>query len=289
MAGCACTIVIATHNRCARLLDTLTRLSALPERPGVIVVDNRSDDETCGRVQTLFPAVQLVRLGSNTGAVARNIGASLVQTSYIAFCDDDCWWEPGSLARATTLLDAYADVGLLHARVMVDGERLDDACMLMEASPIPKRTACPGHAIAAFMACAVVIRRSAFLATGGYHPRYHLGAEESLLALELLERGWQLIYDPQLTLVHAPAAAGRTPRRRRVTVRRNRLWTAWLRHSSSGARHATAALLREAVGDMEALDAFVRALAGLPWILRERRPVSEGVERLVDALVQLPA
>jgi GT2 family glycosyltransferase len=230
-----------------------------------------------------------VRLPGNIGAAARNVGARAAQTPYIAFCDDDCWWEPGSLERASALLDAHAGVGLLHARVMIDGAGIDVVCTLMASSPVRKRTTCPGMSIGAFMACAVVIRRSAFLATGGYHPRYHLGAEESLLALELLERDWELIYDAQLVVVHAPDPAGRKPRRRRVTVTRNRLWTVWLRHSRAAAWGATFALAREAVRNTEALDALVRAVVGLPWILRERRPVRLSVERLVDQLVKLPA
>jgi GT2 family glycosyltransferase len=285
----ACTIVIATFNRRARLLSTLKQLSALPERPPIVVVDNGSSDSTYDGVREAFPNVRTIRLTRNIGAAARNVGAHAVQTRYIAFCDDDCWWEPGSLERASGLLDAHADVGLLHARVMIDGAGIDVVCTLMASSPVPKRTTCPGVSIGAFMACAIVVRRSAFLATGGYHPRYHLGAEESLLALELLERNWELIYDAQLVVVHAPDAVGREPRKRRVTVTRNRLWTVWLRHSAAAARGATVALAREAVRNPEALDALLRAVAGLPWILRERRPVHLSVERLVDQLIKLPA
>ena len=142
--------------------------------------------------------------------------------------------------------------------------------------------------MAAFMACAIVVRRSAFLAAGGYHKRYHLGAEESLLALELLEANWELVYDPELVLVHAPTSAGRNPRRRRVFVMRNRLWTAWLRHSAAGARAATASLAWEATRNPEALAALLRAVAGLPWIMRERRPVQPEVERVVGTLTELP-
>jgi GT2 family glycosyltransferase len=288
-AASPCTVVIATFNRRERLLQTLRLLRSLPERPPIIVVDNGSQDDSSASVRSAFPSVQTVRLESNIGAAARNVGARLAQTRYIAFCDDDCWWEPGALARAGDLLDRHVGVALLHARVMVDGRRLDDACALMAASPVPKRSACPGTAIAAFMACAVVVRRSAFLVAGGYHARYHLGAEESLLALELLERNWELIYNPELVLVHAPHEAGRAPRARRVAVTRNRLWTAWLRHSRAGAFAATGRLMREAARNPEALDALLRASVGLPWVLRERRPVQPHVERLIRTITHLPA
>ena len=285
----ACTIVIATFNRRDQLLRTLKRLSALREHPPIVVVDNGSSDGTFACVKRAFPHVNVIRLPRNTGAAARNVGARIARTRYIAFCDDDCWWESGSIERASSLLDAHADVALLHARVMVEGASIDEVCTLMASSPISKRTTCPGTAIGAFMACAVVMRRSAFLAAGGYNARYHLGAEESLLALDLLERGWEMIYDPHLVLVHAPEAAGRKPRRRRVAVTRNRLWTVWLRHSAGAARNATFALAREAMRNSEARDALMRAVAGLPWIVRNRRPVHSHVEQLVDQLEQLPA
>ncbi len=285
----ACTIVVATYNRRRRLLLTLDRLTALPERPRIIVVDNGSTDLTYIGVLSAFPDVRVIRLEQNLGAAARNIGAQAATTRYVAFCDDDCWWEPGSLQRASALMDAHAGVGLLHARVMVDGAGIDAVCSLMAASPVSKRSDCPGMAIGAFMACAVVVRRGAFLDAGGYHRRYHIGAEESLLALELLERDWELIYNAQLVVVHAPDAAGRKPRLRRVTVTRNRLWTVWLRHSSAAAWSATAALARHAMRNPEALEALARAIAGLPWILRERRPVHPNVERIIGQLTQLPA
>ncbi|HEY4440237.1 MAG TPA: glycosyltransferase [Candidatus Elarobacter sp.] len=284
-----CSVVIATCNRWRSLTRTLDKLTALPERPDVIVVDNASNDGTLANVRATHPSVRALSMRSNVGAAARNVGAVVAATRYVAFCDDDCWWEPGALARASELLDRHHDVALLNARVIVDGDRLDEPCALMAASRIPKRGACPGRAIAQFMAGAAIVRRDAFLEIGGFHRRYHLGAEESLAALDLLERGWQLIYDPQLVLHHVPYRAGRRPYDRRVVVTRNRLWTAWLRHSSGAAWRATVALARRVPYDPVARDALARAIVGLPWIVRERRQVRPDVERLLALLAELPA
>jgi hypothetical protein len=48
-------------------------------------------------------------------------------------------------------------------------------------------------------------------------------------------------------------------------------------------------LARTATRDPVARDALREALRGLPWILRERRPVDARVEALLDALPELPA
>lgn len=288
MAAAQCTIVIATYNRRARLATTLQRLTRLSERPQIVVVDNGSSDGTAAHVGAVFPAVRVIELPKNIGAAARNVGVRAALTPYVAFCDDDCWWSPGSIARGIELLHENADVGLINARVVVDETRVDAACSLMETSRVPKRSACPGTAIVQFMAGASMVRREAFLQAGGYHERYHIGAEESLLALDLLDREWELIYDPSLVVHHEPYRLDRAPRARRIAVMRNRLWTAWLRLSPSTAAIATMQLLSAARSDRTALTALLKALCGLPWILRERRPVQMKVERLTLTVDTLP-
>src|SRR3954447_5338295 len=89
------TVVVATRNRRDRLMETLPRHAA-----AVILVDNGSDDRTPEAVEAAFPQVQVVRLGTNRGAAARNVGVELARTPFVAFADDDSFWTPGSLARA---------------------------------------------------------------------------------------------------------------------------------------------------------------------------------------------
>ena len=98
--------MIATRNRRPELLRTLGRLHELPERPPVIVVDNASADGSAAAVRDRSRPSRSRMLPLNAGAAARNIGAALAATPYVAFSDDDSWWEPGALARAATALDA---------------------------------------------------------------------------------------------------------------------------------------------------------------------------------------
>jgi N-acetylglucosaminyl-diphospho-decaprenol L-rhamnosyltransferase len=283
-----CTIVLATNNRRDALDATLTKLDALPERPPVIVVDNASTDGTAPHVKRRHPDVRVVRLPENIGAAARTEGVRRAATRYVAFCDDDSSWRPGAIARAVSLLDEHHEVALLNARVLVRDERVDEACELMAVSPLPKHSACPGNAIASFMAGASVVRRDAFLAAGGYHERYYIGAEESLLALDLLAEGWEMIYADDLIVDHDPPTAGRLPERRRRLVMRNRLWTAWLRRSWWVVWRATLGLVRQGTRDPIARAALGDAVRGLPWVLRERRPVDPQVEALLEGLTDLP-
>lgn len=285
-----CTIVVATRNRRAILLDSLARLVELPEGCRIVVVDNGSSDGTVAAVRAMFPNVSVLALGGNHGASARNFGVRNATTTYVAFCDDDCWWTPGALPLAVATLATHPRVAIVNARVCVGRDlRTDPACESMARSQLCVRSGAPLAAIASFMAGAIVARRGAFLAAGGYQPRFLIGAEEPLLALDLREAGYDLVYLPESVLVHRPADVARDPAGRRHLVLRNLLWTAWLRYPLAAACTATAAALRAAARDRGSRRALLEALGGMPWILRQRRPVSRTTARAFIELVRRPA
>lgn len=279
-----CSVVIATHNRAAELRQSLEHLYDLPERPAVLVVDNGSTDDTDKVCKAFGGRVQLLKLRRNIGAAARTIGAREAGTPYVAFCDDDCYWAPGSLERAAQLLDTHGDVALLNGHVLIGETGRDDpACEAMRSDAASAR-ALPGVPIVYFMAGASVMRRAPFLDAGGYHVRYFIGAEESLLALDLAANGWKLWYCDELIVRHRPSALNRDPDNRRRLVLRNRLWTAWLRRSSATAIRLLAQYARVAHSDRVVRAALRDAIAGLPWVLRERVPIPPELERRVRAL-----
>jgi GT2 family glycosyltransferase len=280
-------VVVLTHRRTGELLRTLHRLSALPERPRLIVVDNDARGRSAERVAREFPQVQLVRCPRNLGAAGRNAGVERVRTPYVAFCDDDTWWAPGALQRAADLLDAHPRLGALAARVLVGPEeREDPTCRFMARSPLPC-AGLPGPALIGFMAGAVVMRTAAFRAVGGYEPRLFIGGEERLMGLDLLTAGWPLAYEPQLAVHHHPSPA-RDTRRRQLLEARNALWIAWLRLPGASLRHETLRVLREAAGAGLLRPVLARAICGLPWVLRHRRVIPPEVERMRQQVLGAP-
>ncbi|RQS28853.1 glycosyltransferase [Burkholderia sp. Bp8992] len=270
------TAIVLTCRRAAELARTLARLTALPDRPAIVVVDNGSDGETVALIRDRFPHVVLVHAPANLGAAGRNLGAAVARTRHVAFCDDDTWWAPGTLAEAANLLDAYPHVAAVTARVLVGPEhREDPTCRSMADSPLDASVELPGRPILGLLAGATAFRRDAFVAAGGYHPRYFLGGEEALLALDLYRAGYWLVYEPRLTVHHYPSTRRDRPARARVAAR-NAVWTAWLRWPAAAAwRHTVRQLplLRRE-------HAVASTFAGLPWILRERRAIPPHVERM---------
>ena len=277
-------VVIATRNRGPELLGTLTRLLTLREQPPIVVVDNGSSDGTAELVRTRCPGVQVVGLRRNQGAAARTIGARLVDSPYVAFSDDDSWWAPGALARAAELLERHPRLAVLAARVLVGpDERLDPVCREMAHSPLPSAPDLPGPSVLGFIACGAVVRRAAFLEVGGFNVRLGVGGEEELLAVDLAARGWGLAYVEEVVAHHHPSPSRDPSGRRRVQVR-NALWSAWLRRPLGGAVRQTAHLAALAIHQPGAWSGLLLALLGLPWVLRERRPVPRELEAALRTL-----
>jgi GT2 family glycosyltransferase len=277
-------VVIATRNRGAELSGTLARLRALDERPSIVVVDNGSTDGTAELVRARYPDVRVVGLRRNRGGAARTVGARLVDSPYVAFSDDDSWWAPGALGRAVDLLDRHPRLAVLAARVLVGPEeRLDPVCEQMAGSPLPPAEDLPGPPVLGFIACGAVVRRAAFLEVGGFDVRLGVGGEEELLALDLAARGWGLAYVDQVVAHHHPSPSRDPAGRRRVQVR-NALWSAWLRRPLAGAARRTAHLAARAARQPGAWSGVLLAVLGLPWVLRERRPVQRELEAALRRL-----
>jgi GT2 family glycosyltransferase len=278
-----CPIVIVTYNRAGALRQTLERLHDLPERPPLLVIDNGSTDETERTCKPFGSRVRFFKLRRNIGAAARTIGAREAGTPFVAFCDDDCAWMPGSLQLGVDLFKRHPDVAVLNGRVLIgETDRPDPACQEMRAAG--NIEGLPGVPIVYFMAGASVMRRAPFLDAGGYDARYFIGAEESLLSLDLAARGWQIWYCDDLIVRHYASPLNRDPETRRRLIMRNRLWTTLLRRSAVSALQMLAHYAKLACSDRIARAALREAIAALPWILRERKPIPFELERRVRAV-----
>ncbi|SAK56754.1 glycosyltransferase family 2 protein [Caballeronia ptereochthonis] len=271
------TLIVLTYNRADQVLETLARLAALPDRARIIAVDNASTDATAERIAASFPFVELIVAPGNLGASGRNLGVARVATEYVAFCDDDTWWSAGSLSRAVEILDAAPRVAVLNARVVV-GEHgaVDETCERMRESPLATH-GLPGPSLVGYMAGACVFRTNVFRQVGGYEPRFHIGGEETLVSLDVLSAGYEIVYMDELVLHHHPSPLRDSARRRRLLAR-NAAWVAWMRLPLIEALHAT----REALTVMRAEHSLKRDLpalaGGIAWAMVRRRVIPPHVQ-----------
>ncbi len=272
------TVVVATRNRRPGLCRTLDHLTALPEQPPIVVVDNGSTDGTPDAVRRAFPQVEVVTLGRNLGAHARNHGVRRARTPYVALSDDDSWWEPGALTRAVAVLDSNPEVGLIAGATMVgESAAADPINEVLAASPLSPGSL-PGPRVLGFLGCAAVARRDAYLAAGGYSRMLCIGGEEELLAYDLAALGWPIVYRSDVVVNHWPSAA-RDARRRRTQELRNHALIGWLRRPWPRALADTTRLVAAARRrDPMAARALAETVATVPRALRQRRPLPPTVE-----------
>jgi GT2 family glycosyltransferase len=269
------TIVVMTMNRRREVVENLGRLP----RP-VIVVDNGSTDGTVTAIGQEWPDVLVVPLSRNEGAVARNVGVALATSPYVAFADDDSWWDESSLERAADLLDAHPRLALVQGHVLVGPtRRTDPFCLQLERSPLVGGDL-PGVAIAGFMSCASIVRRRAFLEVGGFDDVTQFRGEEERVALDLIDRGWELRYLPDVVAYHEPSVNRLTSNRQRRREARNDVLSAVMRRPwavvvSRASRHC-----RRPAGAIGVAESAVRA----PLALARRRRLSEPAEAIAALL-----
>lgn len=278
-------IVLLTYNCAARLgpmLDAVLR-AGVP----VVAVDNASTDGTVALLEERA-GVTVVALAANTGAAARNIGVEHARTPYVAFCDDDTWYERAGLVHAARLLDAHARLGLLTGRILVGtGETLDAISEEMAASPLPETVGIPGAVLVSYMGGASVARRTAFLGVGGYDARFFMGGEEELVGWRLLSAGWEMRYVPEVVVHHLPSLANYGGMR--TFGIRNTLWTSWLSLSAPAALSWTWHILRHTRRDRILLQGLVMAVRGAPWVAREREPLPARYQEMIRILRRGPS
>jgi GT2 family glycosyltransferase len=279
------TVVVVTRNRCQRLDSCLSAVATLPDRPDVIVVDNASTDGTSTMVGQRFPEVRLIRLDRNHGARARNIGAAHARTALVAFTDDDSGWLAGSLGRAEAIFRRSPRLGLIAARMLVGPDRrLDPVSAFMQTAPLGVAEDLPGPTVLGFLACAAIVRRSAFLAVGGFDPVTFFMGEETRVAYDLARAGWGLAYCDDVVAWHDPTPP-ESPARQRL-AERNRALTAWMRRPLPVALEDTVHLLRQARRCPYARQAVQQLVARLPAALARRRRPDPCLERQLRALEQ---
>lgn len=279
------TVVIATRDRRQELVRTLQHLHQLTPPPPVVVVDNGSTDGTALAVRAQFTDVVVLVLRRNYGAPARNLGVLAARTPYVAFSDDDSWWAPGALQRATAALDSHPRLGLVAACTLVGpAHRPDPVNPLMAASPLPRPPNAAGPSVLGFLACAAVLRRQAFCAVGGFSSLLFFVGEERLLCYDLATAGWERAYLDDVVAHHHPCPHRPDPERRRVLELRNALLTAVLRRPRPVAVATAAALARASGRDVAARRALRQALVRLPAALHRRAPLPAAVEEQVRML-----
>ena len=273
-------LVLLTYNCARRLPPIMDRLLGLGVP--VIAVDNASTDGTVAVIRA-YPGVELITLDRNVGAAGRNVGLHRARTPYVAFCDDDGWYEPEGLAAAVDLFDRHPRLALLNARILVKQQAyLDPISVEMAASPLPETAGIPGAVLLSFMGGACLVRVSAYHEVGGYDPEFFIGGEEETLAFKLARASWHMRYFPELVMHHHPSVAN-APRLRAFGMQ-NTLWNAWIHRRFRSAVRYTLFILADTPKNHDWLKGLALTVRGIPWVLRRRDPVPPDLDAAMTVL-----
>ncbi len=291
-------IIIVNYNAGAfieRCLDAVAAQS-LPARR-VIVVDNGSSDGSADRVEQDFPAVELLRLGENTGFAAANNRAvrQAGDVAWIALLNPDAYPEPQWLERLMTATLDHPQCAAFGSRLLtagdpniLDGEgdvyhvsggawRRHNGVPVQRAAEVPEEVFSP-------CAAAALYRRDAFLAAGGFDENYFCYLEDVDLGFRLRLLGYSARQVADARVLHeGSGVTGNESDFSLYHIQRNLLWT-FIKNMPAPLllrylpQHlllnllGVLALLRRGRGRV-ALQAKWDALRALPSVLRRRRRV----------------
>lgn len=217
-------VVVLTYNRRENLQELLDGLLALGgSLREVIVVDNCSADGTAEMVAAQYPGFRCIRTSRNEGVSARNHGVAAATGDLVVTLDDDLLGlSPTHLAWLTGQFADNPQLGALNFHVVDFFTGL--TCNWVHHRPADQYQA--RFLTYEITEGAVAVRRSAFLAIGGYCPEFFISHEGPDLAFRMMNAGFTVEYDGRVSLRHKHAQGSRDPWRFYYYDTRNHVWLA---------------------------------------------------------------
>jgi glycosyltransferase involved in cell wall biosynthesis len=185
-------VVIPAYNSGPLLAETLRSVLAQTLQPDeVLVIDDGSTDGTADVAESFGPPVRVFRRANARQGASRNFGVEQATSEWIAFVDHDDLWVPEKLERQMQALSANPKADLCYtARAHFDQDRGKGRWQLI--IPVPPAAGIRKALFrnTTFLPSSVVIRRSTFLAAGGFNTSFRI-VEDWDLWLRLLNAGVQ--------------------------------------------------------------------------------------------------
>ncbi|MGH9562883.1 MAG: glycosyltransferase family 2 protein [Terracidiphilus sp.] len=167
-------VIIPHYNRPDRIERALASVRSQTMQPAeIVLVDDFSRQECREDLRRFEGEATIIWLPENSGSAnARNEGVRACRCDTVAFLDDDDEWLPEKLEKQWAVLDGNPDLAASTTAIVVvdthSGEKLSEMHsrpgtaitlpMALESTPAMNQT--------------LMIRKSAFLALGGFDPSF---------------------------------------------------------------------------------------------------------------------
>lgn len=196
-------LILATYGRSAELSVVLESLLAQTETGFELIVVDQNVDNRLDEVLAKFPTLLIRHLRQSEAnlSLARNLGLEQANGEWVAFPDDDCWYEPDCLQQVRQALagDPHLD-GVVGCWVEVEGPSVRPPHELQRSDWRDFRG---GDA----SSITLFLKRDPINELAGFDTRIGVGqyfgaGEETDLLLRLLDRGHRLQFLPAARVHH---------------------------------------------------------------------------------------
>ncbi len=186
------TLVLATYGRSEVLGPMLASLAAQTRRDfELVVVDQNPDDRVVPMLEPIRQAgiaVSHLRASAPNLSAARNRGIEEARGDWVAFPDDDCWYETDCLARVATAIDERPQVDGWVAEWVEVGSTETTLKQPFEAAVFRAFRGGDASSITLFLRTESVREIAGFDTRIGVG-RYYGAGEETDLMIRLLDHG----------------------------------------------------------------------------------------------------
>ncbi len=222
-------IVILNYKRLTALEQTLQSVLA-QEYPNkeVIVVDNHSEEDVAAMVTKYGPDVQLIALEANLGACGgRNAGIRAAHGELLITLDNDVsFLGPDALDKVVRVFQEQPDYHVLAFQLrdpQTGRLRLREWCHPKDWREFADKSF-PTHF---FVEGAAAYRREVFEQAGLYFEPLFVYHEGWDLGLRILDKGYRILYTPEIQVSHLMSPDGRAKARPHFLFTRNYIWVAY--------------------------------------------------------------
>jgi GT2 family glycosyltransferase len=214
-------VVVCTYNGSSTIRDTLDALQFVdyPDYE-VIVVDDGSTDHT-----TLIASeyqVRVIRTENRGLSAARNTGMEAASGSIVAYTDDDAYPDEHWLKYLAWTFMTTSFVGVGGPNIPPPGDGRIAECVA-HAPGGPIHVLISAQEAEHIPGCNCAFRKDALQAVGGFDPIFRAAGDDVDLCWRLMERGWEIGFQPAATVWHH---------------RRNSLRTYWKQQKGYGKAEA---------------------------------------------------
>lgn len=268
-------VMITTSNRLEELQRTLEMLGKLDPAPDEVLITADGCTDGTAEFLSAMPNVKFIVNQPSKGSVAsRDRMMREAQGDLVLALDDDSYPEQADcIDRIIPFFKQRPKLAVLHFP-----QRTDEY-----PETLAQSNYAPEHPTRSFASSGAVLRRSTYLQLPGFEPRFFHMYEEPDYGLQCTAAGYEVVFSPAVTIRHHYSGQARDEICIHHRHARNEFWSTLMRchfpfatgmlawRVASQFRYACKRgwswVVREPLW-------WVQALAGIPYCLRKRRPVS---------------